>query len=196
MILNSAVDQAYKNYTKKLETLYKEAIESKDDDEKAVLCAAMVGDGTQPKCKEYEASSGEAVCKSFEVSSPFDNIFATDVNYGISSAAGGTKMVIAGAKIDAKLKAASSGKGEYVSTDANGSMVAKISVTATYSSKNNVCKLVTSTMMCENSHDIITTNSGSGWAFGFGATVTTQKYQGTVCDKYAEPITTENEIAM
>ena len=209
MILNSAVDQAYKNYSEKLKKLYAEAMESKGDDEKAVLCAAMVGDGSSPKCKKYGVKTdgtGNPVCTEYEVSEPFDNIFAGNVDYGISDANGGTKWIIAGAKIDAKLKAATTGHKTYTQTDNEGNMMGTIDVSAVYSSKNNTCVITTTTTMCEDLEQLITTSSsssgsggllsGCGILGGCSETTTTQSFHGVTCKKFGSPITTQNEIAM
>ena len=70
-------------------------MESKGDDEKAVLCAAMVGDGSSPKCKTYGVKTdgtGNPVCTEYEVSEPFDNIFAGNVDYGISDIRPGVEV--------------------------------------------------------------------------------------------------------
>ena len=97
-------------------------------------------------------------------------------------------------------------------------MLGNIAMSAVYSSENDTCTLTTTTTMCSNTKEIITTDTrttcsqggltvaggsgckGSGGILNIGGskstTTVTQNYHGTACVDFMEPVVTTNNIKM
>jgi hypothetical protein len=220
-IVNSGMEQANKNYTAKYNEFVAEALESKDDSIKSVLCAAMASSDL-PQCVEYTTDNGEAVCSRYGVNT-VQNIFDDKSTQTVglikdTDNAYATKYVISGAKLADVAKAQASGHSEFTQTDSKGNMLGSIAMSAFYSAENDTCTLTTTTTMCSNMKEIITTNksttcsqggltvagggncSGGGGILRIGGskstTTITQNYHGTACKEFMEPIVTTNTVKM
>ncbi len=199
MILNAGISQANKNYSKKKDSLVADAIESRSDDEKAAICAAMAINEGAAVCKEYKADDGgNAVCTNYEPKAPLSNLFV-DSDQQIGLDASGTKMVIQGADLEKKLTAITNGKGEFIQTDKDGNMVGRINMTAAYSADNNICKIVTETIMCKNIEAILTDVKKLKTKDENGNKIKKKKYkeyQGSQCTEFADPMISSDEIRL
>ncbi len=220
-IISSGMDQANKNYMNKYNELLGQALESKDDAVKAILCASMAS-GTDPHCVRYNTVKGNAVCSEYATSTVTD-LFTDSGNTGLhrnqtNSDIYTTKYIISGVKLEDLAKAQQTGHSQYNQVDSYGNVLGTVNMTAIYSAANNTCTLTTTTTMCKEIEKIITTTTeesckyggltvagGSGCKGGGGilnigggkkTTLTTEHYQGVMCKEMGEPITTTTNIKM
>lgn len=209
-IMNSGLDKAASNYSKKFNGLVAKANEGQSDEVNMAMCAAMAMNSKQPICSKYADESSEGfsttnpVCIQYE-SGPAD-IFASS-EPGLESQYG-TTYVISGAKMSQLVKVASNGKSDFIQTDANGNMIASITIVSTYSAETNTCNIITTTAGCKTLDSIITTDkldvsssSSAKSIVGGGkssdsVTVSKQKYQGSICSEMMEPTTVQNNVQM
>ncbi len=217
-IIDSGLEQANKNYSAKYNDLVAAAIEKQNDSIKAATCAAFATNpNADPECTRYisDADTHEPVCVAYDNSRPYDDLFGDITNAGMNS--DGTlslRYVVNGANISDALKIASSGHGEWISTDEYGNMLGSVTISATYSEADNVCTVTTTTMSCEDTEKIITTNKLSvkkirkGGVIEFGNTkivanrkirklnISQEEYHGAMCKTFKEPVITTNKIKM
>lgn len=216
-IMNSGLEQANKNYSKKYNDLVASAIEEQNDSIKQALCAAMASNpNAAPNCLETDENG---LCTKYDHSSPFDDYFGNSDKIGMSNdGLYALRYVIDGASLDKQLAAAQQGRGEFVQTDSYGNMLGRIDISSTYSPQTNTCTLTTTTTNCSNAEAIITTNttkeckkgglsivggsgcSGGGGVLGIGGSkmkvTSEQTYHGTACTEFDDPIVTTNAIKM
>ena len=215
-IINSGLERANQNYTKKYNKLVGEAMNSQDSEMKAVLCAAMAS--SKPSCVEYAATgNGGSICTKYETNS-FDNVFTATDKSGISVGSGdayATRYVISGASMEKLALVQQSGHSEYTQTDDYGNMLGRISMAAVYSPADRTCTINTESTMCKEAVSIVTENrtqscgSGGiglfsvnceGGLFHIGGSKKvskiTQDYHGTSCKEFGEPVVTTNVIEM
>ena len=214
-IVNSGMERANTNYTKKYNKLVGEALESQNDDVKSVLCAAMAA--SSPICTAYgTGSNGESVCTKYEVNK-FDDVFAASNASATTNSSGNTyatRYIISGVNISKLTEVQQKGHSEYVQTDSFGNMLGRVATSAVYSPSTNLCTLTTESTMCRNAESAITTNEsktcGGGGLISFGTrcegmnwfggssrkTITTQEYHGTTCTEFGEPVVTVNKVEM
>lgn len=209
-IINSGLDQASKNYSKKFNELLAKVTEQQNDEVKAAMCAAMASNGKSTKCKKQGFLKNHTVCEEYDVS--IDT--AINKELGASGTGYELKMTLGGIANEQLLKAQYSGKSDYTQTDPqSGSAIGTVRMAAVYSPDTNVCTLTTTTTMCENMAAVVTTDDvndkSNEWASAFnpvlGAGVggsrhnihsITENYHGTMCEKMAKPIVNTQEIAM
>jgi len=218
-IINSGLERANQNYTKKYTKMVGEAMDAQDSEMKSVLCAAMAS--SKPSCVEYAATeNGGSICTKYETNN-FDSVFtATDKSgMGVGSAdAYATRYVISGASMEKLALVQQSGHSEYTQTDGYGNMLGSIRMNAVYSSSDGTCTVTTESTMCKSAGAVITTNTetkcgyggvsflGGGGCRGAGGilnigggrktTSVTQNYYGTTCKEFGEPVITTNVIEM
>ena len=212
-IINSGIERANQNYTKKYNKLVGEALQSQSDDIKSVLCAAMAS-STEPVCTEYKATDdGGALCTKYE-SNNFDNIFTSTDKSGMERPDNvyETRYVISGAEVSKLAQVQQSGHSEYVQTDTYGNMLGRISMASVFSPSTHTCSLTTESVVCKDTESLITTDSyrklkgGAEIKDQYGQVrgkadkkiknVTYQTYHGTVCKEFGEPVVTTNVIEM
>ncbi|MBO7509141.1 MAG: hypothetical protein J6T57_02610 [Alphaproteobacteria bacterium] len=157
MVFNSALDQAYLNYRKRLDTLVAKAVEDQNDDVKSMLCAAIANDQDAAICKHYDAvpETGEPICTEYGTEGALGNIFTGDDEMGLND--NGLAIVIKGADITKKLDAITKSKSEFIQTDNEGNMIGSITITSAYSSETNTCNVTSVSTLCKNLDKIITT---------------------------------------
>ena len=222
-IINSGIERANANYTKKYNKMVGEAVKSQNTEMKQMMCAAMAS--SEPQCAEYGITeSGDAVCAKYETTN-FDALFAKSGNTGIVAVpedSYATRYVISGADMSQLADVLSSGHSEFVQTDSYGNMLGRITTSAYYSTANNTCTLTTESLVCKNAEAVITTDDHSSTSCGFGGlslaggggcrgfggilnigggkktqhTDITQSYHGTSCKEFGEPVLTTNVIEM
>jgi len=219
-IMNSGLEQASRNYSQKYNKMVAEAIEEQNDQLKSALCAAMaMNPGSLMECIEEDK---EGNCTGgYKEANPFSNMFGTSTA-GISSNGDlyTVRQTIDGATIEAQTKAATLGRGEFIQTDQFGNMLGRVEVSSSYSPQTNSCTLTTTTINCDETEQVKTTDNmyigkAKGYSDGyFGTaqlgfndlqvsgrkikrvTITTEKFQGISCKKFAEPVVTSNAIKM
>lgn len=221
VIINSGIERANKNYTKKYNKLVGEALQSQNEEIKSVLCAAMAS-STKPVCVEYGVLG---ICKKYEANN-FDNVFTSTEETGMTEGpndAYATRYIISGANMSKLAKVQQSGHSEYVQTDSYGNMLGLINMSAVYSPSTHTCTLTTESVACKNAESVITTDdkttttcgsggiqilggngcSGAGGGFisiGGGGKTThtniTQTYHGTTCKEFGEPVVSTNTVEM
>lgn len=216
-IISAGLDQAKANYDKKYNELLSSALESQNDQMKALLCAAMASSG-EPRCISYKSDgNGNAICETYE-SSAFEDVFIgdTETQTGmVGTDLYATKYVIAGAKMSDLASAQQRGRSEFVQVDSYGNMMGRVAMASVYSPTTNTCTVTTTTTACKEVESIILTSTektcskggihlfagcGGGGLFGLGgnkkSTKVTQTYAGQSCTEYAEPVVTTNVIKM
>ena len=220
-IINSGLERANQNYTKKYTKLVGEAMEAQDSEMKSVLCAAMASQAS-PTCVEYKSSKllGKPICVKYETNN-FDNVFTATDKSGVTVGSGdayATRYVISGANMSKLALVQQSGHSEYTQLDDYGNMLGRIAMSATYSPADKTCTVATESTMCKETEAIITTDSetvcksggvtilGGAGCRGFGGilnigggkkTVTvTEDYHGAMCKEFGEPVVTTNVIEM
>lgn len=216
-IVNSGMERANQNYTKKYNKLVGDALESQSEEIKSVLCAAMAST-TQPMCTEYDT---KGICIKYEPSN-FDNVFGGSTDSGMADMTGGvyaTRYVISGANMSRLASVQQLSHSEYVQTDSYGNMLGRILMNAVYSPATHKCTLTTESVMCKDAESVITTNTeksctnvnlfsftgGSGCGNGGGIiqiggggskTNVAQSYHGTPCKEFGESVITTSVIEM
>ena len=215
-IINSGIERANQNYTKKYNKLVGEALQSQNDEIKSVLCAAMAS-STKPTCVEYGILG---MCKKYEANN-FDNVFTSTEESGMSNGPAdvyATRYIISGANMSKLAKVQQSGHSEYVQTDSYGNMLGRINMSAVYSPSTHTCTLTTESVACKNAESVVTTDDhstcssggvnilgGSGCGGGGGIitigggnkkTNITQTYHGTTCKEFSEPVVSTNTVEM
>ena len=216
-IIESGVQQANKNYTKKFNELVKEALEKKDDDIKSVLCAAMASTG-EPMCKKWAATStGEALCEEYEAQQ-FESVFDNQSDkLGLLDKGDvySAQYIIPGAKLADLAQVQERAQSEFVQTDKFGNPLGRINTSSVYATGDNSCTITTISTMCKEAKEIITVNTscrqsgfsligGSGKCGGHGgifsggsSTYTrTEEYHGSMCKDFMEPVITTTKIEM
>lgn len=223
-IVSSGMEQANKNYASKYNELLAAGLEAKDDAVKSALCASMASSDA-PQCVEYKTTIfGKPLCSKYSANIMQD-LFSDSGKTGFDKGvvADGTdvyvsRYVISGAKLADLANVQQKGHSEFVQTDSYGNMLGNIAMSAVYSSENDTCTLTTTTTMCSNTKEIITTDKsttcskggitiaggsgckGSGGILNIGGskstTTVTQNYHGTACKEFMEPIVTTNNIKM
>ena len=218
-IINSGLERANQNYTKKYKKLVSEAMDAQDSEMKSVLCAAMAS--SSPSCVEYAATeNGGSVCVKYETNN-FDNVFTATDKSGRSIGsenAYATRYVISGASMEKLALVQQSGHSEYTQMDDYGNMLGRIVMAASYSPGDKTCTVTTESTMCKEAEAVVTTDRevsckhggvtifGSANCRGFGGilnigggkrtTKITQDYHGTSCKEFGEPVVTSNVIEM
>ncbi len=207
LIINSGLDQANNNYSKKFKEVMAEFTDKQNDEVKTALCAAMASNDKGLKCRQSFLNGTK--CDVFVNQAALGFQDAEDGGYGL-------KIVLGGMKQNELLKMASKNTGEYITTDSkSGSMLGKITMSAVYSAENNTCNVTTVTQMCKNAKDVYDAYSscGSGGirvlggggcsgnggglvSIGGGGTTNSSTYAGAMCTSYAEPTTTTQQIKM
>ena len=195
-IINSGIEQANQNYNKKYNQLVGEAMESQNDDIKALMCAAMVANG--PNCVEYESSG---VCSKYEPDKFDYNKIMSNSRAGVTGDVYATKYVISGADMSQLVNAQANANSEWIETDStSGAMLARIVMNAAYSSSTNTCAITTTSTMCKDVESVITDDYkrvAGGIGLGFArVTLNSPDYHGEVCKEYSEPIVSTTTIEM
>ena len=214
-IINSGIERANANYTKKYNKLVSEALEAQNDEIKSVLCAAMAS-STEPTCVEYASTLFGKRCLKYEANN-FDNVFTSTSDTGMDYGSGdayATRYVISGANMSKLVQAQQAGHSEYTQTDSKGNMLGRISMSSVYSPATHTCTLTTESVMCKDAESVVTKDttcnsgginilggsgcSGNGGIVSIGGNTTTvtQSYHGTVCKEFGEPVVTTNTIEM
>ena len=165
IIVDSGLDQAKQNYTKKYNELVEDALKDQEEQVKSVLCAAMAS-SSDPQCTEYAVGdNNEAICSAY--SAPFvEDIFNSgdddDENHnspGLNSdGLYATKYVISGAKLSDLASVYQQGYSEFIQTDGHGNMTGRVSMSSVYSPSTSTCTLTTTTVLCETMKEIILTD--------------------------------------
>lgn len=200
-IVNSGLDAASKNYTKKLNELVATATENMNDDIKTAMCAAIASNGT-----DVTTCTGDTSAPVCTVSNPFADLFAnTAANGTTTNGIYETTMTISGAKVANLMSVASAGKSEFTIVDSlSGTMMGRESRTAVYSTADNTCTLTTTSTMCADAEAVIATSISDTYKAGgiplIGGVknerTITEHFAGTVCTSFSEPETKVETITM
>lgn len=210
-IINSGLDKARANHTKKFNELVASATEEQNDQVKQVLCAAMASsdDPIDTNC------DNNGVCKLVPSTTYLDNLFP---NNNLSNEPYAVQYIIPGADLTSLVKVSANASKEFIMTDGWGNMIGNTQMSAVYSAKDNTCSITTTTMMCKNADAVITTSKSSkcnqggfnlfgggscgshGGVLGIGGgsekIITTQHYEGTVCKEFQPPMVSTEKIKM
>jgi len=218
-MVNSGLQTASKNYDKKFNTLLAQVNSDSSSEIKQAQCYSMASNMNQPRCANWgtlTAADGTITpqCTAFD-SGPLDIFGSTINNNGLSG--DGTVLTLPGAKLNDLSVLAANGKGDFVMTDADGNMTAKVSMVAVFAPSTNTCTIATTTAGCKNLDAIVTTDTnkcGSGGIAilgsrggcgggggiisigGGGRSISTQTFHGTMCKEFYEPTTTSQDLKM
>jgi len=214
-IINSGLEQANRNYSQKYNKMVAEAVEESNDQQKAALCAAMaMNPDSLMECKQ-EDENGNCI-GGYTRTSPFTGLFGDSVA-GISSTNNNpytVRMVIDGAAIEQHANALSQGHGEFIQTDQFDNMLGRVELSSAYSPQNNTCTLTTTTINCDETEQVKTTDKmyigkvkkGGATVRWNGleikgkkikrVTIKSEHFQGVSCKKFNDPVVITNSIKM
>ncbi|MCQ2581579.1 MAG: hypothetical protein MJ170_01185 [Alphaproteobacteria bacterium] len=198
-IINSGLDKARANYTKRYNELVASVVEEQNDQVKQALCTSMAT-SDEPVCTEYDTQDGQPVCVSY---APATDYLGSLFSGNVTNDPYATEYIIPSANVSNLLQMSASASKDYTITDNMGNMLGNVQMSAVYSAKNNTCSLTTTTTMCKDAEAVITDyheyfdkKKEGKRHYVDDYVLDTQEYHGSVCKEFVAPITTTESIKM